>query len=239
MHKVCVGWLIGRLCVGWLALCLLFPPSLLGAAARCGGGAPRVLVVYDSVDNHTRQMADALAAGASGAEVVVLRVGDPSSSFPAIVAFDFDALALGSPVHYANPSPASLQWLVDGLGPGWGNGTFEDVPAAVFATGGGIHQGTEGTLQGLTRGLLNFGFRMVTPRVSTSGFYSSLGASAVTGTSPWKVLTSKGTAPPPAPPSGGLVADVFLQVARDLGSKLAKEGLRERRERCRMVREQS
>jgi multimeric flavodoxin WrbA len=228
--------------VSYLLFLLLLRLSRPGAAMRCGG-VPRVLVAYDTLDNHTKQMAAAFAAGVNdynytgfgGAEAVLVEVGDPAAEFP--FAAGFDALALGSPVHYANPSPACLQWLVAGLGPGWGNGTFEDVPAAVFATGGGIHQGTEGTLQGLTRALLNFGFRMVTPKVSTSGFYSSLGASAVTGTSPWKVSSGglMWTTRPPVPPSGGPVADVFLQVARALGSKLAKEAARERREKCRTM----
>ena len=108
------------------------------ASSRCGGTG-RVLVVYDSVDNHTKQMAEALAEGAQsvGAEVAIARVGSAAAVFPA--AANVDAVALGSPVHYANPSSATLQWLVEGLGPGWGNGTFDNVPASVFATGGGIH----------------------------------------------------------------------------------------------------
>ena len=191
----------------------------------CNSDEARVLIVFDSSYNHTFELAQALAEGVQnqGAYAQVLQATDPAGKFPAVTSFH--GLALGSPVHYGNPTPNSLQWLVEGLAPGWGNGTFHSMPGSVFATGGGIHQGTEGTLQGLTRAMLNFGFRMVTPRVSLSGFYGSLGASAVTGTAPWK----SGTELKPegvnadwhGPPSGGPVAEVFLEVGRSLGSDLA------------------
>ena len=130
------------------------------------------------------------------------------------------AVAVGSPVHYGNPSAAILAALEAGFGPGWGDGTFEGVPAAVFATGGGIHQGTEAVLAGLAGGLLNFGFRLVTPRVSADGYHASLGAAAVTGTPPWGAGAGAG------------VDAAFLRVAGELGARLAAEAGREWAARC-------
>ena len=88
-----------------------------------------------------------------------------------------------------------------------------------FATGGGIHQGTEGTLASLTRALLNFGFRPVTPDVTLNGYYSSLGASAVTGTPPYFINSNP-------------VAQQFLDVGISLGIKMAKAVQQEWFYRC-------
>ena len=56
----------------------------------------------------------------ASATAVVMPVNSTGAEFPTAAAFH--AVALGSPVQYGNPSPASLQWLDVGLGPGWGNG---------------------------------------------------------------------------------------------------------------------
>ncbi len=233
------------LLLGLLCLHVLLPTAAAaGACAAAAAATPtRVLVVYDSLSNHTAQLAASVADGAvacercEGTVQAVLVQANASGGFAQAAAAH--GVAFGSPVFYGNPSAALLQWVVDALGPGWGNGTFADTPASVFATGGGIHQGTEGVLASLTRAALNFGFRMVTPRVARSGYYSTLGASAVTGTAPWSgVVATPGRQQdaawlgPHPHPSGQPVAKVFLDVGAALGQRLALAAEQERRLRC-------
>jgi multimeric flavodoxin WrbA len=180
--------------------------------------------MFDTHNNHTLQLAKAISNGilSGGSSVDIFSVSDTSAPTSYSDVAKYHGFIIGSPVFFGNPSSQSLQWIFSNLGPGWENRTFANLPAAVFATGGGIHQGTEGTLESLTRALLNFGFRPVTPDVETNGYSSSLGASAVTGTPPYFI----GTNP---------VAKQFLDAGSSLGAKLAKEVQKEWFFRCSVV----
>jgi len=176
--------------------------------------------MFDSVNNHTKQLAEAISNGIQkgGSLSQVYKVNTTSSPGYTEVSL-FHGLALGSPVYFANPSAATLQWIFQSLGPGWENRTFQDVPSAVFATGGGIHQGTESTIASLSRGLLNFGFRPVTPDVEINGFYGSFGASAVTGTPPYFLDETP-------------IDQHFIDAAILFGEKIAKTVQQEWKVRC-------
>ena len=80
----------------------------------------------------------------------------------------------------------------------------------MFATGGGLAQGLEHVVAGLSRALLSFRVRVVTPDVSawpTSGY----GAVAVTGTPPWFNDSAHKYR----------VDDTFLAAGRALGARVA------------------
>lgn len=128
---------------------------------RCRDAPLHVFIVVDSRTGHTTALGSALARGvalrAPRTIATIVEAGSPESAWPA--AAGAHAVAVGSPVHYGNPSARILQWLEEGLAPGWGNSTFEGVPASVFATGGGLHQGIDTVLASLANGLLNFGFQ--------------------------------------------------------------------------------
>ena len=202
---------------------------------RCST-TPTVVVMYDSGDQartlyqlensnisnfHTYQLANAISKGLVSAGVLsnVYNVSNVNAPTKYSDLAKVHAVAIGTPVYFANPSAATLEFIYRSLGPGWNNRTFADLPCAVFATGGGYHQGTEGTLQGLTRAMLNFGFRPVTPNVVINGYYSSLGASAVTGTPPYFVNTDP-------------ISQQFLDVGIALGHKLGIETRKEWAYRC-------
>eukprot|EP00658_Telonema_sp_P-2_P007700 TRINITY_DN12869_c0_g1_i3.p1 TRINITY_DN12869_c0_g1~~TRINITY_DN12869_c0_g1_i3.p1 ORF type:complete len:218 (+),score=38.08 TRINITY_DN12869_c0_g1_i3:56-709(+) len=190
---------------------------------RCASDwrSPTILILYDTQTNHTKQLGLAIQQGCRTADptpanCLASDIATPHTpGYPA--ARSAHAIAIGSPVLYANPSAGMLQWISDGLGPGWANRTFAGVPGCVFATGGGINQGLDSTLNALARGLVNFGFRLVTPDVASSGFYSSLGPTAVTGTLPW---------------TGETVDEAFLEVGRAMGRKLVAEAQKEWQFRC-------
>ena len=190
--------------------------------SRCTTSSPTttILVIYDSRANHTFELADALARGisAGGSTVKLFKVNETDSPTYTDVSA-VHGLVIGSPVYFANPTAATLHWVAESLSPGWDNRTFQDVPAAVFATGGGIHQGTESTLSSLSRGLLNFGFQIVTPNVEHNGFFGTYGASAITGTPPYFQDT--------APLDAG-----FINAAKTFGVKFAQRVDQEWQRRC-------
>lgn len=80
---------------------------------------------------------------------------------------------------------------------------------AVFTTGGGMTQGCEHVLAGLTRVLWSFRFQMVTPDPTRSGF-TSYGAVAITGTPPFNLSTP------------GAIAQPFVDAGFQLGADVAK-----------------
>ena len=166
----------------------------------------KVVIVYDSRNGRTLEMAKALAQGCEASSAMA------SCGVVSVDVITWDgvrdahALAVGSPTYYANPTASILRFIEEVLGNGWHNNNFNGVPAAVFATGGGVNQGTESTIAALARGLNAFGVSLVTPRVTTSGYAATLGAAAVTDTEPW---------------TGNSVAPEFLKTAYDLGTLLA------------------
>ena len=176
--------------------------------------------MYDSKTNHTKQLALALSKGITvgGSSVQMFHVQSADAPQYVDVA-KVHGLAIGSPTYFGNPSAATLSWIANSLGDGWTNRIFADVPGAVFATGGGYHQGTEHVLSSLTRGLLNFGYRMVTPNVEVSGYFGSFGASAVTGTPPYFIDAAP-------------VDEGFIEATTAFGTKMAKAVQQEWHFRC-------
>ena len=177
----------------------------------------KVVIVYDSRSGRTLEMANALARGCEASSAMA------SCGVVSVDVITWDgvrdahALAVGSPTYYANPTAATLRFIEDVLGNAWQTGGFNGVPAAVFATGGGVNQGTESAIAALARGLNAFGVSLVTPRVTTSGYAATIGAAAITDTAPW---------------NGESVADEFLKTAYDLGTLLADAAARAWTRRC-------
>ena len=81
--------------------------------------------------------------------------------------------------------------------------------AASGATGGGIAQGIEHVLAGLTRILWSFRVRVVTPNPTRSGF-SSYGAIGITGTPPFNM-------------TGPGLNQGFILEGQELGAAVAKQ----------------
>lgn len=181
--------------------------------AQCNATFPKVLIVYDSRDGHTRALARSVANGIDSAEGKAESVLKDIDEATYEDVLECSALAIGSPVFYGNPSFGMIRWVEETLGPGWENRTFEERPGAAFATGGGIHQGTESTLGSLTRSLLAFGFSIVTPDVTGSGYAGTLGLGAITGTAPFDE-------------PDGVVSQAFQQAGSDFGHRLASHATR-------------
>lgn len=161
-----------------------------------------ILVVYYSVNGHTRTMADAVAQGAKsvdGARVTLLPVQDATPS--GIV--DFDAIIIGSPVHNANVAPEIQsfinRWPLSGT-------PLRDKIGAAFVLAGGISAGEETVQLGILRSMLIFGMIVVGGPEWTSAF----GASAVTDEAPFA-----------ADSQNGQVAEQFLEKGRKLGQRVA------------------
>jgi multimeric flavodoxin WrbA len=110
-------------------------------------------------------------------------------------------------VYYGNPSSDVLKFVEDKIGPYWESRNLAGRSGGVFSTGGGISQGTESVMISLTRSLLAFGYRMITPDVTNSGFDGAFGISAVTGT------------PPCFPGTNGTIASEFMEAAERYGKK--------------------
>lgn len=79
---------------------------------------------------------------------------------------------------------------------------------AAFATGGGLHGGTEHVLVSLLRLLLSFRMIFVGNDPTLGGQYSTYGATAVTDTQPFDNST--------------LIDDEFVQPALALGRRVVK-----------------
>ena len=183
---------------------------VLVSEAGVHGRAPNVLVVASSKHNHTFQLGAAIAEGAAaaGAGTRVLRVAE--ANFTRDVLAWCDAVVLGSPTHFGNPSADLLAWIEAEWAGSWTDPAMGDEVGAVFATGAGLAQGLEHVIAGLSRALLSFRVRVVTPDVSawpSSGY----GAVAVTGTPPWFNDSAHHYR----------VDDVFLAAGRALGARVA------------------
>jgi NAD(P)H dehydrogenase (quinone) len=164
-----------------------------------------VLVVYHSQTGNTKQMADALTAGAAGVEGVEAE----AKPVDAVTKADLeraDAIALGSPVHMGDAAVEMRAALVRWSGEFgfWESRGLQNKVGAVFATGALPSNGKELTMMSLATGLLQFGVVLVSP-------YGSLGASATT----YK-------------PDPG-VDEAEEKIARDLGQRLAEVAARMKR----------
>lgn len=158
----------------------------------------RVLVAYHSQTGNTKQMADAMAAGAGAVDGVEAEA-IPVDQVTKEDLEQADAIALGSPVHMGDAAVEMRAALVRWSGEFgfWESRGLQDKVGAVFATGALPSNGKEFTMMSLATGLLQFGVVLVSP-------YGSLGASATT----YK-------------PDPG-VDEAEEEVARDLGRRLAE-----------------
>ena len=172
-------------------------------AARCAN----VLVAYHSLTNHTRELATAVAAGARshGADVRLQPINATDVEADALEWAD--AIVIGSPVHYGNPSAAMQAWFETAWEPFWEDPRLDGKIGAVFATGGGLAQGLEHVLSSLQRLLASFRIQCVTPKPTRSG-YDSYGAIGVTGTPPF---------------DGAALAQPFTAAGEALGALVAAE----------------
>ncbi len=174
----------------WLAL---IPFFILPAADD-----PLVLIVYQSQTGHTRQMAEAVSAGARQVDSVRVRM------IPVEKASEKDiraarAIVLGCPV-YNGAVPPAMQGFINS----W---PFEGQPlknkiGAAFVSAGGISAGQESTMLQMLRSMLVFNMIIVGGEEWNSAF----GAAAITGEAPF---------------TGETVAPLFLDKARKLGRRVA------------------
>jgi NAD(P)H dehydrogenase (quinone) len=173
-----------------------------------GASGQNVLVVYHSVTDHTRLMAEAVAdgaRGASGADVRILAVERAGADDLAWA----DAVVVGGPVRSGNVSPEVAAFL--NTMPF--DGSMTDKVGAAFTTGGGISAGEELAQVATLHAMLIYGMIVVGGPEWTSAF----GASAITGEAPF--VDS---------PAGPAVAPVFLEKARALGRRVAEVAARVR-----------
>ena len=86
--------------------------GLLAVSPSSAGHTPaKVLVVYHSETNYTRTLANAIADGATGAGALVRTMAVADADFERDVLVWADALVIGSPTHYGNPSATLLAWV--------------------------------------------------------------------------------------------------------------------------------
>lgn len=163
----------------------------------------RVLIVYYSVQGHTRQMAESVAAGArsvNGVQVTLLLVHQAKNAH----VLQADAIIVGSPVYNANTAPQMQafinQWPFQGA-------PLRDKIGAAFVIAGGISAGEELTQLNLLHSLLVFGMIIV----GGPDWQSAFGASGVTEEHfPGEV------------PDKSLVHPHFLAKGRALGKRVAQ-----------------
>ena len=133
--------------LGLSLVCLLFP---LAIAAQQSRPTANILIVYHSIGEHTRSMAEAVQTGARSIEgfEVTLRTAAVATTEEMLAA---DAIVVGSPVYDANVAP-EVQMFINS----W---PFKGMPlrnklGAAFVSAGGISTGEETTQFGILRSML-------------------------------------------------------------------------------------
>lgn len=137
-----------------------------------------ILVAYDTQTGNTEKLAQSIAKGATipGVEVAVKKMSDvKDETLPT-----FDAVIIGTPVHWSNMSAHSKEFL-DRLGAAlWKAKTNGDGRmAGVFCTGGGVSMGKDEARLSTIAALLVMRFTII-GGVDDSGF-GTLGPAATTG----------------------------------------------------------
>ncbi len=180
-----------------LAASVTAPATL---AAQC---TPDVLVAYYSLTGHTRQLADAVAAGAREAGGRVHLHSVDSVALDVLLAAD--AVILGSPVTNATMAPAVQEFIMR-----WphASGAMRDKLGAAFVAGGGLSAGEETAQLAILQAMLVHGMVVL----GGADWMSAFGASAVTDE-------------PPFGPTGA-VAPSFLTKAHGLGARVARVAAR-------------
>ncbi len=160
---------------------------------------PLVLIVYQSKTGHTRQMADAVAAGARQIDSVRVRVVAVEKASERDIR-EAQAIVLGCPVYNGTVPPVTQRfinrWPFEGQ-------PLKDKIGAAFVSAGGISAGQESTMLQLLRSMLIFNMIIVGGEEWTTAF----GAAAVTEEPPF---------------TGDKVAPSFLEKGRRLGLRVAR-----------------
>ncbi|TVQ66309.1 MAG: flavodoxin family protein [Balneolaceae bacterium] len=189
-----------------MARIVLLVPVLCLFYASLYAQKPVVLIVYHSETGNTQQMAEAVAAGAAGADVeeVLLRTTETVTHQELIQA---DAIIVGSPVYNANVSPEISRFIAS-----W---PFEGEPlrdkiGAAFVTGGGISAGEELVQMSILQSMLVFGMIVAGGPDWTQPF----GASAITSEAPFQAAAGSG------------LQDRFLAKGQALGERIALLAIR-------------
>lgn len=182
------------------------------AAGQTGVSAPKVLIVYHSDTGHTMNLASAIAKGATEAGAVVRLLASANATYAADVMWA-DAVIVGSPTHYGNPSAEILRWFAVEWESGFYDKKLGGKVGSAFATGGGVNQGVAHVVTGLQRVLESFRIQYVAPDPSRNG-YHSYGAVAITGTEPFNTSCSSDFC------GGAGIAPVFAVTAAELGAKV-------------------
>ncbi|MCC9089061.1 MULTISPECIES: NAD(P)H-dependent oxidoreductase [Bacillus] len=119
----------------------------------------KIYVVYDSEGDHTKALAEAIAAGAGEteqAEVFIDHVKDAD-----IRTLDqMDAIIWGCPGHFGTISSGLKTWI-DRLGYLWAEGKLIDKVGAVFCTTATAHGGLEMTMHNLITPMFHQGMLVV------------------------------------------------------------------------------
>jgi NAD(P)H dehydrogenase (quinone) len=190
----------------WTLLFLFVVPASLAVPLQRADGQDRsihVLIVFQSMEGHTRAMAEAVAEGAKSVAGTEVRLRTADAADPVADVTWADAVILGSPVHNANVTPDMQrfinQWPFEG-------GVLRDKIGAAFVTAGGISAGEELTLVNLLHSMMIFGMIVVGGDEWTSAF----GASAITAEVPF----SGG--------ARGAITDHFRSKGFRLGARVAR-----------------
>jgi NAD(P)H dehydrogenase (quinone) len=134
---------------------------------------PYVLVLYYSVYDHTKQMAQQVARGVEemGVDAMLRTVAPVSTTCEAVDKAIPDAgapyatveelkncsgLAMGSPTRFGNMA-AAMKYFWDGTSSLWLSGALVNKPAGVFTSTASMHGGQETTLLTMMMPLLHHG----------------------------------------------------------------------------------
>lgn len=138
---------------------------------------PYILVLYDTGQGRTKELAYAIAEGVMNVGVTVKircvpKVSAVSEQVSPSIPEQGDTyctadelsgcmgLALGSPTHFGNMS-GSMKYFWDNTVSQWLSGSLQGKPASVFTSTGTMHGGNEATLLSMMLPLLHHGMIMV------------------------------------------------------------------------------
>lgn len=119
----------------------------------------KIYVVYDSEGDHTKALAEAIAAGAGEAEQAEIFI-DHVKDADIRKLDQMDAIIWGCPGHFGTISSGLKTWI-DRLGYLWAEGKLIDKVGAVFCTTATTHGGLEMTMHNLITPMFHQGMLVV------------------------------------------------------------------------------